>query len=102
MSEQTPITYAEQNAAELWTRTAANRRARAAAQIAELANAIALQAEAIATGTTTAGPHAVAQLMASNVELLVAWTTPGRAWVPTHMAEGQVIPGSWVEDEHAK
>lgn len=24
-------------------------------------------------------------------------TVNGRIWVPTHMAEGQVIPGSWVE-----
>lgn len=43
-------------------------------QIAELANTIALQAEAIAAGTTSAGPHAVAQLMANNVETLLAWT----------------------------
>jgi hypothetical protein len=43
-------------------------------QIADLANAIACQAEAIAQGRTTASPHAVARLMADNVDTLLAWT----------------------------
>jgi hypothetical protein len=42
--------------------------------IKALANTIALQAEAIAAGNTTADPHAVAQLIQSNVATLVAWT----------------------------
>jgi hypothetical protein len=45
-----------------------------AQQVADLANAIAGQAEAIAQGCTKASPHAVARLMAENVATLVAWT----------------------------
>ncbi len=43
-------------------------------QIAELANAIAGQAEAIAEGRTTASPHAAAQLLLDNIQTLCAWT----------------------------
>ena len=45
-------------------------------QIAELANAIAGQAQAIAEGRTSASPHAAAQLILENADTLVAWTMP--------------------------
>lgn len=45
-----------------------------AAQVAELAAAIALKAEAIAAGTLTGNPHAAARLIADNAATLVAWT----------------------------
>lgn len=41
--------------------------------IAEIANAIALQAEAIAAGTTTGPPAVTAKLLRDNADTLLAW-----------------------------
>lgn len=47
------------------------------AQVRELANAIALQADAIATGKIPAAElHAVAQKLHDNTDTLRAWTNP--------------------------
>jgi len=43
-------------------------------QIKELANTVAQQAEALATGNHTATAHALSLLIAGNVATLVEWT----------------------------
>jgi hypothetical protein len=48
-------------------------------QYRDLANTVAAQAEALATGTHTGPAYAAAQLLRSNVETLVAWTPDDRS-----------------------
>jgi hypothetical protein len=72
-----------------------------ATQVSQLAMVIAQQAQAIAAGTTTCNPHAVARLIADNADTLVAWTTQGAKYYDVTETPALTIDGVSFRDHQA-